>query len=248
MSFYSSYHSPLGAFAGGGREIFGPFSFTESWSSDDFENAAEFNRAVKPYLDQVNRKDLSYSPLSTTVITAASAAWNSWKQASDLGDPTSAAFMANITGQMSDLIGRGDALSLNAAVTGVRSEATEVSRYDVFNQIQTLVKQVAASKAKAAAALAAVTAAANYIPPPEAASAGTIPTGSSLVNNPQQNPIPPGGFNQSGDTAVTSDNTMLYVGIGVAVVALIGGVFLLKHKKSASAPATAGYRRRRARR
>lgn len=246
MSFYGNraLGRPMGvfsAFGGGGREIFGPFSFSESWSSDDFEGIAQFNQAVKPYLDQVNRKDLQWSPLSSTIITAASAAWSSFKNAADAGDASSAAYMANITGQMNDLIARGDALSLQGTL-GHRSEAVEVSRYDVFNQIQTLVKQVAAQKAKAAAAVAAANAAANYVPPApvQTSSAGMPQTTSNIIQNPQQNPINPIGSTYGASTADTGDNTLLYVGLGVGALALIGGVLMFKKKS----PAVAGYRRR----
>ncbi len=251
MSLYSSRalgYTKFGvfsAFGGGGLPIFGPFSFAEAWSSDDFFNPAQFTSWVKPYLDQVNRKDLTWVPPSSSILTRASSAWSIWKQAAEAegGQGPATTYVASKTGTLNDLIAHADTLSLTSlpwpATPGHRSESVEVQRYDAFNQISAIAKQIAASSAAATTALNNAMSAANYVPPSALPSAGGSPTGSSLVNNPQQNAL--NVSSQGSMASAGGDNTILYVGLGVGALALIGGVMYFRKKSSA----VAGYRRRR---
>jgi hypothetical protein len=68
--------------------------------------------------------------------------------------------------------------------------------------------------------------------------AGGANTGSSLVNNPQQNALNVG---RGALTAGGGGNTILYVGLGVGAVALIGGVLYMRSRKAS----VAGYRKAR---
>ena len=245
MSIYSSRAlgstGVIGAFNGGGRSIFGPFTFAESWSSDDFGTDAHFNQWVKPNLDQVDRKGMSYDPPSSSILTRASAAWSAWKAAQDLGVVEADTYIANTTSQMKSLIARADELSLTTKgwpFVASREEKIEVQRYDVFAQIVSLIKKVAGSKAKADAYAAAATAAGAVASPgaPDMPTAGSVtlrPTGVSADTTSGT------GKNRSMATAAPS-NMMLYVGLGVGAVVLIGGALYVKRRKASMA----GYRRR----
>lgn len=238
MNFYGSrtMRRTLGAFsafAGGGRNIFGDFAFAESWSSDDFESSSQFNNWVKPYLDQVGRKDLTWEPPSTTTRTRASKAWSLWKAAQEAGSAQADAYVNDIKSQMGVLVARADSLSL-AASLGHRSEDVEVQRYDTFNEIKRIVTKVANSSTQAQSALDAANTA-----PPVLPSAGTpSQSGSQLPTQ-----------HASADTAVTAgdygvrsggSNTLLYAGLGVGALVLVGAVLMMRKRSS-----VAGYRRRR---
>lgn len=231
------------AFGGGGREIFGTFSFAESWSSDDFGGVTQFNENVKPYLSQVSRTDLTWVPPTAAVATAASSNWALWQQAAAAevaagGASDATNYIASISSQMQDLITRGDALSLTGTL-GHRSEANEVARYDIFNQIKAVMNKVAASKATATTALNNANAAANVSQLP----ASTIPPTGSVTYPSATSPAYPTGSYTGADTAAApaSDNTLLYIGLGVGALVLVGGgIFIVKKRR---APAVAGYRR-----
>lgn len=226
------------AFAGGGRNIFGPFAFAESWSSDDYETATHFRTWVKPYLDQANRKDLTYEPVSTSIRTRAAAVYKTWKEAADLGNATATAYVEKIKNEMNDLIARADELTL-AQSLGKRSIGVEVSRYEAFNAINTIIKQVGASTSKANAALAAANAEGSAIPEGDMVgsandNAGTVSTSSrSASTNAGGSPI----TGQGGDpNAVGGTNWLLYGGIGAAALLLLGGgIFLARRPRAATA-------------
>ncbi len=248
MSFYGSVSlsrmgGVFGAF-GDGRVIFGPFKFTEAWSSDDFENPQQFVNWVKPFLDQVNRKDLTYDSPTPAILNKASTAWAQWLAAVDAGSATAQSYVDSITAQMKDLIARADALTLEGGGgnKGHRSEVSEVGRYDTFNLIVKIVKKVAGSASQATAALNAAVAAG--VPPIETTSAGIPNDGAGTVNR-SASGVPgdiTSGANKYASTATGGDNTMLYVGLGVGALVLIGGVLYVRSKRSS--PAVAGYRRR----
>lgn len=143
-SAYGRFQGYAGGFAGGGRTIFGPFSFNESWSSDDFESASQFNSWVKPYLDQVGAQGMTWDPPSSSLKTNAATSLAAWQSAADAGDPTASGYVDQIHSQMTDLINRADQLSLSGSY-GHRSEGNEVSRYQTFQQIVALMKQLVAS-------------------------------------------------------------------------------------------------------
>lgn len=237
------------AFGAGGRAIFGPFSFAESWSSDDFESNNQFTQWVKPYLSQVNRKDLSWDPPTPAVLSRAGANWSLWKSAADAeaaagGAADATNYIASITSQMNDLISRADAFSVDDLTdgSGHRSESVEVSRYDVFNQIKAIVNKVAASAATATTALNN----ANLLMNTSQLPASTIPPTGAATYPSTTSPAyysPSTGASSQASTAAGagSDNTLLYIGLGVGAVALLGGGLFVFRKKKA---AVAGYRRR----
>jgi len=241
MSIYTSRalssYGAMAAFAGGGRSIFGPFAFSESWSSDDFGSSAHFNQWVKPYLDQVpEAKGMTYDPPSSAIITRAGTAWEAWKAASDLGVAEADTYIATTTSKMKSLIARADELSLTTKgwpFVASREEKIEVQRYQVFAQIVAVIKQVAASLTKVnALSAAAVAAGAVPTPHPEAALPGGVPADTGTGGS---------GTSRSAMTA-TPDNMMLYIALGVGAVALVGGgIFLMRRKKAAH---IAGYKRR----
>jgi len=249
MSFHSSraLSRPYGvfsAFAGsGGRTIFGPFKFGEEWSSDDFGTDAHFNQWVKPYLDQVPAaKGMTYVPPTTALITNSGAKMQAWQDAADNGAPGAQAYVDGITSKMKSLISQADQLSITTKgwpFVASREENIEVQRYNVFAAIVKVMKQVAASNPPTA-----IDASGN--PVPVGAGTGVSSTytvnpgstGSSPVNNPQQNAL---NVSSQKQTAAGSSNTILYVGLGVGALALVGGLLYMRSRK---APAVAGYRRR----
>lgn len=231
----------FGAFAGGGRPIFGPFAFAESWSSDDFESATQFTNWVKPFLDQVARTDLTFSPLSAFTKARAEANYNLWAKAALNGDPQAQAYKDSIDSQMTSLIHQADSLSLSGA-NGHRSEGTEVARYDAFNSIIALASQLASSSPSPVAPKANVDLTGRVLVGSDTSSGGTAAskaqaaaTGGDIVTN---------GSLQQGNPLPSSGPPWALI-IGLGSVALVGGVMLLRRHKAAS---VSGYRRRRSHR
>lgn len=235
----------LGAFAGGGRIIFGPFSFAESWSSDDFANAQQFNNWVKPYLDQVGRVGMTWDPPSPALLTNAEAKLGLWKNAADLGDPNANAYLAQITSQMNGLINKGDQLSLTGG-NGHRSEAVEVQRYDTFTQIVNLIKQLSASSPPSGMTSTSVGATGTGL---SASADSLLSTLTNLLTSPTRQStsgppaVPPSSLPQF---ASSTPGWIMPVAVGGGLLAFGGLLFATLHKKKA--PALAGYRRRRHRR
>lgn len=237
MSFYGSRalgRASFSAFGAAGRSIFGPFVFAGDWSSNDFNSISQFNSKVKPGLASENRQDLTWTPPSPALITQANNAWISWQSAADAGSPDASTYITNITNQMIALITTADSLTDVHDVVGNRPMSVDIQRYDTFNQIVKLMKTVATSQAAANAAVAALPATAiqpMVASPPM--SSGTSSQGSSGLPNSGSGSTPP----------PAEDNTVLYLGLGVGGLVLLGGAYLLLTPKKAAA--VSGYRRRR---
>lgn len=250
MSIYSSRAlgrslGAFSAFAGGGRVIFGPFSFAESYSSDDFGSAEQFTKWVKPFLDQVGRKDLTWDPPASALKTRAAQNFKTWKDAGDLGNAGAAAYAQSIINQMTDLIARADELSINQSL-GKRSEGNEVARYDIFNEISAIIKKLSASTTKANAAMTAALAAGagDELPVSPPVSQNPAPVAGDITSGATRNPYmaTAGGTGDPITPPAASDNTMLYAGLGLGAVVLLGvGIMIMKKKP----PAVGRYRRSR---
>lgn len=226
-------------FAGGGRGIFAKFTFAESWSSDDFETDQHFNKWVKPYLDQVGRIGMTWEPPSPALAGVASSKYASWLAASDLGDPLAADFVAKIKGQMDDLTKRADQLSVQYGSS--RSEAIEVQRYDTFDAIVKIMKQVAASKPPSALLPD------PYTTPDTSAVTGTRTTASNVKSKVGQAYVEVGPSGSGQSQALVGSGTrsgagagsdtglpgwVMPVGIGAGVLLLGGITFAIVRKKS----------------
>jgi hypothetical protein len=250
-------------FAGGGRTIFGPYTFAESWTSDDFESNQQFNNWVKPYLDQIQgAQGMSWDPPSSSLKTNAASSLDQWNQAADAGDQTAAGYVSQIDQQMHDLINRADQLSLTGSM-GHRSEGTEVERYQTFKSIVTLMKQlVSSAPPKPTPNIAAVSPTAQvaiqqmqiqkFTPGAGKVTVlgqgtGAATAGGGTAGSVSPLTAPSGGPPAYYPPPATGGGWMVPAMIAGGVVVVGGLIFLLFRKKPAST-GVAGYRRRKIRR
>lgn len=235
MSIYSSRQlgrfghmgNALGAFGGGGIAVFpgGP-SFAGSDTPDVwFGTNPNWNQA-------------GFNALSSGVLNQAGVAWAALQNA--IADKD-IAFLDSMKQALSNQMKDVDTYVGAHSVLGYTQTAVDQG-LNALKQLQTSVRKIAAYRV--------------FVPPPDAAvtppgsalspSTSSIPANSSAGSASRGGlPVPGDGTSGSGGPQASSDNTMLYVGLGVGAVALLGGAFVLLKKRSSS---VAGYRRRRSRR
>jgi hypothetical protein len=175
----------------------------------------DFTGASAGWLSSYNVQQTGYVPPSQGLLRAASAIW---AQVNASIDPADLAFADKISTQMHTLVGTIDNYTTQHT-SGTRSPSIENARVDAMKQLQKLIRQIAAYH-------------------PSTASL-TIPTSTSV-------PLTSTQSGQTGSKAPAApdsgSNTMLYVGLGLGAVVLIGGALALRKKSSMS-----GYKKRRRR-
>jgi hypothetical protein len=232
MSLYSS--RALSAFghmgqafgAGGQNVIFGPFAFTAPFSYRDFMGTEHFLGKVKTYTP------LTWQPPTTVVLSRAGQVWAVWEAAADAGSAAATKFIQTNSQKLNEFIARVDPLAYQQDMFGNFPVDTDLQRYEIFRLIKALVLTVANSGTAATAAYNAV-------------AGGTGGSTSDLPDLSQRSSgmtAGGGGLPTAGGVKAEEETPwLLYAGLGVGGLVLVGGLFFLMKPKAK----VAGYRRRR---
>lgn len=234
----------LGAFGEAGNTIFGPFAFAEEWSLSDFLGAnpqwlSEIDRQVG--FDSQMGPAGSWEPPPQSLVAAAAQKWAAIDEARYF-DPRTETFAANIDATMKAAIQQADAGTRRNVIvaTNRRWAIYEKQRIEAFKRIKGALAQVAQFVVPPTAPSTPPT---NTRTTPGGGGGIVVPPFSRTPAGTVSNPVTGGGGGGGtggggggggggGSTAqAPASNTGLYVGVGVAVLA-VGGIawYLLKKK------------------
>lgn len=231
MSFYGSralsrFGHTGGAFAGyeiflGGPEFQGGDSFNVFFD-DGTSRWAEGNKAY----------NLTYARPSVAIVNQAGKVWAAIEAS---GDPAALAYKAQMQAKMEALTRSIDQLAASRDIFGY-SQQVSVSLVNRLKELKALVQQVAAYKAPVPAKLELPSAEEALARAAAAQGAGGKPSSAGVTQ-----------ATQSGQQGVVADEPtpwLLYAGIGLGAVALLGGLAVLVRRPSGQ---MRGNRRRRRR-
>ncbi len=229
ISHYGYFGNALGAFGASAFDLFtgGP----------GFQGADTFNNwtGQSRWAISADVASIGYTPLSAAVLNQAS---KSWIALDSSINPADAEWKDSKLAEMKALIASADALAANHSITGDYNRSTTAALINAFKQLQTIIRQIAVRKVTA-------------MPPDSAGGVNDFST--PAPNNPgavNRNPSGVPGDMTSGSAAATAEggtSPLVYVGVAVGGLALLGGLYVIIRRRS-SGKKLSGYRRKRRRR
>lgn len=230
ISHYGYFGHAMAAFGASDNPVVGDLGFSHPGSLQDFltrDGDGGWNHGLKAY-------NLTYNGPSAAVISSANSGYQALMAMSEL-DPAAETKMAVLKKKTQMLLDNIDAITKSKGPFGGLPQSLETQRVNYMKDLVRLLLEWQ----KAPSSLPKVADAAG-VPSVNAVNEAIL--AKALSQNAISAKYVPGDGTSGADNLKppeASSNTLLYVGLGVGILALGAGVFLLKRPKS-----VAGYRRR----